>query len=128
MADTLKILDPYHGLEAITIPAAESLTGIPARTLRRWCVKYRIGRRVGGYKRPWMLSKVALAIVLARDWGALAAYHRGMRTEEPVANYYRAAGLEGILREFAALEESTSKKLAATTAIAATSPSIAVTP
>jgi hypothetical protein len=96
MSDALKILDPYHGLEAITIPAAESLTGIPARTLRRWCVKYRIGRRVGGYKRPWMLSKVALAMMLDRDWNALAAYHRGVRKDEPVAGYFRAAGL-GIL-------------------------------
>jgi hypothetical protein len=98
LSEDLKVLEPYHRLEAIRIDVASKLFDIPERTLRRWCLKYKIGRRVGGYKRPWTLSKVALLMVINRDWDALGAYHRGVRKEDPVARYYLAAGLESLLR------------------------------
>jgi hypothetical protein len=109
MVHVLKILDPYHKLEAISIPDAAEDFAIPARTLRRWCVKYRIGRRIGGYKRPWALSRVALLMVVDRKWAALDAYLRGVRKDEPVVSYFRAAGLEAVLGEFAAREDQALK-------------------
>ena len=97
VASELKILEPYDRREAISIQDASELFGIPPRTLRRWSTKYRIGKRLGGYKRPWSLSRVALPMVIDRNWSALAAYHRGARKEEIVANYYRREGLGKLL-------------------------------
>jgi len=88
-----QILIPFHGLEAITIPQAAYRTGLPETTLRRLTKKFGLGRRLPGYERPWTLSRVAVAMHLAGDREALAAYHRGIRREEIVARYYRSEGI-----------------------------------
>ncbi|CAL74412.1 hypothetical protein BRADO0469 [Bradyrhizobium sp. ORS 278] len=94
----LKILEPFNGLEAISVPEASRATGVPETTLRRWTREHGLGRRVGGHVRPWTLSRIALAMHLAGDRDALAAYHLGIRQEESVARYYRNEGLARLLR------------------------------
>lgn len=90
------VLVPYHGLEAMSIQEAHHVTGLSECQLRRWCAKYGLGRRVGA--RAWKVSRVALAMYLADDEAALAAYHAGLRKDEIVARYYRSQGIDQLLR------------------------------
>lgn len=91
------VLVPYHGMEAITVPQAEHITGIAQTTLRRWCAEHGLGRRVGGSVRQWSVSRVALAMFLDGNSAALAAYHRGDRSSDLVSNYFRREGLTSLV-------------------------------
>jgi len=91
----LRTLIPYAGEESISIGEAATIARKSERTLRNWCVKPGIGRRIGG---AWAVSRVALQMVLANDPDTLAAYHDGARARyEPVASYYRRLGLGDLL-------------------------------
>jgi hypothetical protein len=93
---SLHTLIPFAVEECLTIGQAATLAGKSQRTLRNWCVKHGIGRRIGGV---WAVSRVALAMVLEGDTDVLSAYHDGARAQyEPVASYFRRLGLDDLLR------------------------------
>jgi hypothetical protein len=82
--------------EALSVTCAAEKAGKSQTTIRGWCRRYHIGRRVGG---EWAVSRVALAMLLEGDHDALAAYHDGARAQyEPVARYYRRLELGELLK------------------------------
>ena len=83
---------PYDRRETISVSIAARLAGVTPRTLRNWCVAYRIGRRVAGGH--WRVSRPALFMLLDDDEDALSAYLAGKRGDERVSAYLRRAGLE----------------------------------
>lgn len=80
-----QVLLPYSAAEAITIAEAKVLAGRSNRTLREWCQRYDIGRRIAG---QWRISRVALEMLLSSDWDALATYLRGDRRSARVTTYF----------------------------------------
>jgi hypothetical protein len=80
-----QVLRPYHRSEALSIAEAACLAGRSVRTLRDWCARLDIGRRIGG---QWAVRRVALAMFLDGDRDALASYLRGDRTSQTVLVYF----------------------------------------
>jgi hypothetical protein len=85
-----QVLRPYHRSEALSIAEAARLAGRSVRTVREWCARLDIGRRVGG---QWAVSRVALAMFLDGDRDALACYLRGDRTSWTVMAYFERCGI-----------------------------------
>ena len=81
-------LVPFHAAEGLTLKQAVDVAGKSERTLRNWCVEHGIGRRVAGG--TWVVSKVALAMLLDGDIDSLICYRdHGVRASyEPLAKYY----------------------------------------
>jgi hypothetical protein len=93
---TWRVLVPFHVREAMDVEGAAVMAGRCDRTIRIWCAKHGIGRRIAGGN--WMVSRVALAMLLDDDQRALGAYLDGARGSfEPVAAYYRRLGLGALL-------------------------------
>jgi Helix-turn-helix domain len=80
-----QVLRPFHRSEALSIAEAAAIAGKSVRTVREWCARLDIGRRIGG---QWAVSRVALAMFLDGDREALAAYLRGDRTSPMIAEYF----------------------------------------
>ena len=76
MSDEPQILRPFNRAEVLLIAQAALLAGCSVRTMRDWCFRYDIGRKVRG---RWYVSKVALAMFLDGDREALAQYLAGDR-------------------------------------------------
>jgi len=55
-----QVLRPYNRAEAIPVAEAALIAGCSVRTMREWCARYDIGRRIAG---QWAVSRVALAMV-----------------------------------------------------------------
>ena len=72
-----QVLVPFDKREAMTLRQAAEHAGKSEGTVRMWCERYGIGRRVAGG--PWGVSRVALAMLLDGNAEALAAYHTGDR-------------------------------------------------
>jgi hypothetical protein len=94
-SDGLKILVPYVAAEAIELTVAAKVTGRSAGTIRGWCLKYGIGRRIVGG--PWQVSRLALQMLLDGNTKALLAYQTGDRHGDLVAPYVQRFNLS---REF----------------------------
>jgi hypothetical protein len=91
-----KVLIPYDVREAISVACAAERAGKCETTIRNWCRRHHLGRRIGG---GWAVTQVGLAMWLDGDMDALAAYHDGARAQyEPVARYYRRLGLGELLQ------------------------------
>ena len=90
-------LVPFDRREGLSLKMAADLAGKSEATLRAWCQRDGIGRRVAGG--TWVVSRVALRMLLDGDDAALQAYLDGDRTTELVAGYYRKLGLEAALSE-----------------------------
>ncbi len=90
-------LVPFHVAEGLTLKEATDVAGKSVRTLRNWCTEHGIGRRVAGGS--WVVSKVALAMLLDGDLDALVCYRdHGVRASyEPVAKYYERLELAELL-------------------------------
>lgn len=73
-----RCLIPFDRREGISIEEAAEIAGKSVRTMWLWCEQHRIGRRVGGG--PWVVSVVALRMLLDDDLPSLKAYLRGNRT------------------------------------------------
>jgi hypothetical protein len=101
---TSHTLNPFTLEERISVKDAEEIAKVTDRTIRNWCVRYGIGRRIAGGR--WAVSKVALHMLLDGDLKALAVYRdNGLRRSyERVAKYYQRCGLANLLErpEFAA--------------------------
>jgi hypothetical protein len=101
---TSHTLNPFTLEERISVRDAEEIAKVTDRTIRNWCVRYGIGRRIAGGR--WAVSQVALHMLLDGDLKALAVYRdNGLRRSyERVAKYYQRCGLADLLErpEFAA--------------------------
>jgi Helix-turn-helix domain len=79
------VLRPFNRSEVLSVAEAALTAGRSQRTVRDWCARLDIGRRVGG---QWAVSRVALAMFLDGDQDALAAYLRGDRTSPTIIEYF----------------------------------------
>ena len=60
--------------DIISVSEAKAIAGVSDETIRRWCVKYGIGRKYRAYSwadNVWQVSRPGLLIVMHRDWDAL---------------------------------------------------------
>jgi hypothetical protein len=85
------VLWPYNASEAITIAEASAIARRSKRTIRDWCARFDIGRRIAGGQ--WMVSRVALQMLLEGDYDALRGYLSGDRHSEAVASFYARLGI-----------------------------------
>ena len=90
MIEEPQVLRPFHRSEALSIAEAARLAGRSVRTVREWCARVDIGRRVSG---QWAVSRVALAMFLDGERDALAAYLHGDRTSRTVMTYFERCGV-----------------------------------
>jgi hypothetical protein len=90
-------LVPFDHREGLSLKKAAGLAGKSEATVRTWCQRKGIGRRVAGG--TWVVSRVALRMLLDGNEPALRAYLDGDRMSEVVASYYRKLGLEAALSE-----------------------------
>ena len=81
-----QVLIPFHRSEVLSITEAAEIAGRSIRTLREWCLRHNLGRRIGG---QWAVSKVALAMWLDGNKEALKAYLAGDRISPEVAEYFK---------------------------------------
>ncbi len=84
------VLRPYHRSEAISIAEAARIAGRSVRTIRDWCLRFDLGRRIGG---QWAVSLVALMMHLDGNKEALRAYLRGDRCSALVTEYFERCGV-----------------------------------
>jgi hypothetical protein len=85
------VLSPYQAAEAVTIVEAAVIARRSKRTVREWCARFDIGRRIAGGQ--WMVSRIALQMLLEGNKAALHAYLSGDRSSPLVTGYYLGAGL-----------------------------------
>lgn len=90
-------LVPFDRREGFSLKEAAELAGKSETTIRTWCQRDGIGRRVAGG--AWVVSRVALRMLLDGDDDALNSYLNGDRATELVARYYRRLGLQVVLDE-----------------------------
>jgi hypothetical protein len=88
--DRRQVLIPFDPRECISRSDAAKQAGVTVGAISGWCVKFGIGRRIGGH---WKISKVALRMHLEGAGEALAAYHAGNRADPKVIAYLEEAGL-----------------------------------
>lgn len=84
------VLIPYDRRECLTVEQASAIAGRTTETVRRWCDRFAIGRRICG---RWAVSHPALLMLLENNRQALAAYHLGHRQNPVVAAYFARAGV-----------------------------------
>jgi hypothetical protein len=85
------VLSPYQAAEAVTIVEAAVIARRSKRTVREWCARFDIGRRIAGGQ--WMVSRVALQMLLEGDKAALQAYLAGDRSSPLVTGYFHGVGV-----------------------------------
>ncbi|MGU3538894.1 helix-turn-helix domain-containing protein [Methylobacterium sp. A54F] len=90
-----RCLIPFDRREGLTTAEAAERANRTERTIRMWCRDHDIGRHVANG--PWLVSKVALAMFLNGDEGALRAYLAGDRGSERVASYFVKEGVGDLL-------------------------------
>jgi Helix-turn-helix domain len=93
MSDRHFVLVPYDPRETLPVKEAADLAGRSQSTIRNWCERFEIARRIAGGN--WQVSRVALRMLLDGDMDALAAYSAGDRTSPSVAAYFERLGLGG---------------------------------
>ena len=86
-----KVLKPYDPREGISLAQAAERAVKSQSTVRGWCVRHGLGRKVGGG--VWVVSKVALAMFLDDEPEALSAYLAGDRSSNPVKMYFERVGV-----------------------------------
>jgi hypothetical protein len=87
IGDRTSVLVPYNPLEALTVKKAAELAGKSPSTLRTWCEKHRISRKIA--EGNWQVSWIALQMLLESNEEALTAYNTGDRTSPRVADYLK---------------------------------------
>jgi hypothetical protein len=85
-----QVLIPFHRSEALSITEAAIEANRSVRTMREWCLRHDIGRRIGG---QWAVSKVALAMHLDGDRAALKTYLEGDRSSPAIVAYFSRSGV-----------------------------------
>ncbi len=79
------LLSPYISEEAALMGVAVQRTGWSDATLRDRAVRFGLGRKIGT---RWTFSRVAIELFLNGQDEALAAYHRGDRSDPIVAETF----------------------------------------
>lgn len=79
-----QVLRPYHRLEAMTVAEAAIEANRSQRTVRAWCLRHELGRKIKG---SWRVSRVAFAMFLDGN-DALNLYLCGDRTSPSVVAYF----------------------------------------
>jgi hypothetical protein len=97
MNDRQCVLVPYDPREALPVKKAVEQTGRKQSTLRNWCERFPIARRIAGGN--WQISCVALRMLLDGDMEALAAYSTGDRASPRVAAYFERLGLGDLINQ-----------------------------
>lgn len=90
-----RCLIPFDRREGLTTAEAAERVNRTERTIRLWCRDHDIGRRVAGG--PWLVSSVALAMLLNDDAPALRAYLAGDRSSAAVSAYFAAEGISDLI-------------------------------
>jgi hypothetical protein len=85
------ILVPFDVREGVALKTAADRAGKSETTVRGWCVRHGLGRRVGDG--VWVVSRVALTMFLEGDLAALDAYRKGDRSSPAVGRYFERMGL-----------------------------------
>ncbi len=85
-----QVLRPFQRAEVLSIAEAAVEADRQVRTMRDWCARHDIGRRIEG---QWAVSRVALAMFLDGDRAALAAYLAGDRSSPTVISYFERCGV-----------------------------------
>lgn len=70
----------------ISVSIAAARAGVVPETIVRWCKREGIGKQLRS-KAPWRVDPVGLAIILAGDGEALAAYRAGDLTNAGIERY-----------------------------------------
>ncbi len=78
--------------EAIGMKQAEDMTGLSAKTIKRWCKELGIGVHSCS-SAPWRISAPALMMVLHGDICALELLRLGNRGHARVARYFDELGV-----------------------------------
>jgi hypothetical protein len=91
------ILRPFDKREGMSLSAAAKHAGRSPSTMRNWCEEHGIGRRVAGGN--WVVSRVALQMLLDGETDALFEYHTGNRAHPVVAMYFGSAGLKCLISQ-----------------------------
>ena len=81
-----QVLIPWIPEEAITAAQAAVIARKSPRTVRDWAALHDIGRRIAGGE--WMISHVALLMLLEGNATALARYLAGDRQSQDVVSYF----------------------------------------
>ena len=89
MVSEPQVLRPFNRAEVLSIEEAAEIAGKSIRTMREWCQRHDIGRRIGG---RWAVSKVALAMLLDGEAEGLAAYLDGDRESPTIVKYFSLQG------------------------------------
>jgi hypothetical protein len=84
------VLRPFHRSEVLSVAEAAVMAGRSERTIRDWCARFDVGRRIGG---RWAVSKAALAMLLDGNKTALERYLGGDRSSPLVTDYFRRCGV-----------------------------------
>ena len=69
---------------------AAKRAGVEESTMRKWCERHAIGRKVVGNLK---VSRVALEMLLDGDSAALAAYHKAQWRSDLIRPYFARVGL-----------------------------------
>jgi hypothetical protein len=86
-----RVLTPFNPRESITTQQAAIRAGKSSGTIRYWCNKHGIGRKIAG---EMHISRVALEMLLEGDTTALALYHAGIHDAPPVQQYFHLFALD----------------------------------
>lgn len=98
------VLVPFDPREAMTLAQAARRSGKSESTVRNWCLRWGIGRRVAGG--IWHVSRPALEMLLDGDDEALAAYHSGDRSSAQVYRYFERTGVLNVGRDHESQQRS----------------------
>ncbi|MBZ9655041.1 hypothetical protein [Phyllobacterium lublinensis] len=84
-----RLIDLSVGEKMITVTEAAIALGKSPDTIRRYAIKYGIGRQLEK-NASWSVSLAALRIIYAKDSAALAAYRSGEREHPRLGVYFDA--------------------------------------
>jgi hypothetical protein len=85
-----QVLRPFNHAEALSIAEAAFIAKRSKRCIREWALLHDLGRRIGG---QWVISKVALAMLLDGSKEALEKYLQGDRRSPIVTGYFERCGV-----------------------------------
>jgi hypothetical protein len=89
------VLIPFDRLEAISLKEAATIAGKSLSTAQNWCNRFHVGRRVARGK--WLVSRVALQMLLDNNQRALTQYLSGDRSSAVVVAYFERLGLADVV-------------------------------
>jgi hypothetical protein len=90
------VLQPHDKREVLTVAQAAKRAGYSDGTIRSWCQQHAIGRQI--VHGNWMVSRVALPMLVDGEMEALAEYHARNWTDPTVIAYFEKEGLRDLIK------------------------------